>query len=93
MTSARLGSEIGAAVHRQHNHLGAEADTRIQVRDIFVGEADAAQGYMRADRLRRVGAVNDGGRLFTICDLGSDQCMVVRATEKDIARSRKQLEN
>jgi hypothetical protein len=36
-------AEIGATIrHRQHDHLGADADPRIEIRDVFVGEAEAA---------------------------------------------------
>ena len=38
MTVSASGSEIGAVVHRQHDHLGTEANMRIAVGDIFVGE-------------------------------------------------------
>jgi len=32
---------VGAAVHRQHDHLGADVDPRIENRDVFIGKADA----------------------------------------------------
>ena len=36
-------AEIGAAIrHRQHDHLGADADPRIEIADVLVGEAEAA---------------------------------------------------
>src|SRR5437867_2964193 len=45
-------AEIGAAIrHRQHDHLGADADPRIEIADVFVGEAEAAGGNAGADRL------------------------------------------
>ena len=56
--SADGAAEIGAAIrHRQHDHLGADADPRIEIRDVLVGEAEAARGNTGADRLRRIGAV------------------------------------
>ena len=36
------GRILGAAIHRQHDHLGADVDARIEVGDILVGQADAA---------------------------------------------------
>src|SRR6185437_15120241 len=59
LMSADRGGEIGAAFgHRQHDHPGADVDAGIEIGDVLIGEADAAGRDMRADRLRRVGAVN-----------------------------------
>src|SRR4051794_31165985 len=49
---------VGAAVHGQYDHLGADADPRIEIADVFIGETQAARGDVRADRLRRVGTVD-----------------------------------
>ena len=45
---------LRAAVHRQHDHLGADIDPRIEIGDVFIGETDAPGRYMGADGLRRV---------------------------------------
>src|SRR5687768_6404705 len=47
---------VGAAVHRQHDHLGADIDPRIEVGDVFIGQAQATRGDVGADGVRRVGA-------------------------------------
>src|SRR5882724_13054766 len=57
-SATRAHRVLGAAVHRQYDHLGANADPRIQISDILVGEADAAGRDVSADGLRRVGAVD-----------------------------------
>src|SRR5258705_6602464 len=49
---------VGAAVYRQHDHLGADVDAGIEVCDVFIGEADATGRNPGADGLRRIGAVN-----------------------------------
>src|SRR3954469_5949853 len=55
---AEDAAEIGAAVHRQHDYFGADIDAGIQVRDVLVGEADAAGRYPGADGAGRVGTVD-----------------------------------
>src|SRR4051812_26459114 len=53
------GAEIGAAIrHRLHDHLGADVDPRVEVGNVFIGEAQAAGGNVGADRLRSVGAMD-----------------------------------
>src|SRR6266436_7702299 len=49
---------VGAAVHRQHDHLGADLDPRIEIGDVLIGETDATGRNLGADGLRRVGAVD-----------------------------------
>src|SRR5215472_4004563 len=36
-----LAGVVGATLHRQHDHLGADADARVEIGDVLVGEADA----------------------------------------------------
>ena len=49
MRSANDVAEIGAAVHRQHDHLGADLNAGIEVDDVFIGQAQAAGGDAGAD--------------------------------------------
>src|SRR5260370_20777883 len=49
---------LGAAVHRQHDHLGADLDSRIEIGDLRIVETDATGRNLRAEGLRRVGAVD-----------------------------------
>ena len=43
---------------RQHHHARAHLDAGVQVRDVLVGEPDAARGYEGPDGGRLIGAVN-----------------------------------
>ena len=43
---------------RQHHHARANLDAGVQVRDVLVGEPDAARGYEGPDGGRLIGAVN-----------------------------------
>src|ERR1700726_2711552 len=57
--SAVLAARIvGAAVHRQYDHLGADIDAGIKVGDVIIGQADATGRNMGADGPRRLGAVD-----------------------------------
>ena len=40
---------VGAAVHRQHDYLGTDVDPRIEIGNVFVGEADATGRNLGAD--------------------------------------------
>src|SRR5260370_37115385 len=53
---------VGAAVHRQYDHLGADVAAGIEVCAVFIGEADATGRKPGADGLRRIGAVDTGER-------------------------------
>ncbi|GCC46022.1 hypothetical protein chiPu_0030038, partial [Chiloscyllium punctatum] len=44
----KRGATVG---HRQHDHLGADADPRIEVGDVLIGEAQATGGDMGTYRL------------------------------------------
>jgi len=64
---------VGAAVHRQHDHLGAAVDSRIEIGDVFVGKADATGRHPGADGPRRVGAVNAIDRAAEINRTGAER--------------------
>ena len=49
---------VGAVIHRQHDNFGTDADPRIEIGDVFIGEADAAGRDVGADGRWRVGAMN-----------------------------------
>src|SRR5262245_11663287 len=46
---------VGAAVHRQHDHLGADVNARVQIHHVLVGQTQAAGRHASADGVRRVG--------------------------------------
>ena len=57
----RCARDVGrraAAAIRQHHDLGAERHAIVEIRDVLVGEADAARRHALADGRRRVGAVD-----------------------------------
>src|SRR3954471_13269994 len=46
----RRGSEICAALrHRQHDDLGADVDAGVEIRNVVIGQTDAAGGDVLAD--------------------------------------------
>src|SRR5258707_186596 len=57
---ALFAGVVGTAVHRQHDHLGADVDAGIEIGDVFVGEADAGRGDVGADAHRGVGDMMNG---------------------------------
>jgi hypothetical protein len=78
---------VGAVVHRQRHYLGTDVDPRIEIGNVFVGEADAtgrnlgADGRWRvrtsADNCTKIRLVEPSGPAFGGCDGKIPNCLPI----------------